>query len=65
MAEFDVAIRPFAENDATRSITPTKTLGYLAAGLPLDSTPVPDVVAGFSAQGGPVTAPLPVGHHRR
>jgi glycosyltransferase involved in cell wall biosynthesis len=44
MAGFDVAIMPFALNDATRSISPTKTLEYLAAGLPVVSTRVPDVV---------------------
>jgi glycosyltransferase involved in cell wall biosynthesis len=47
MAELDVAIMPFALNDATKSISPTKTLEYLAAGLPVVSTRVPDVVADF------------------
>jgi glycosyltransferase involved in cell wall biosynthesis len=42
---FDVALMPFCLNDATRSISPTKTLEYLAAGLPVVSTRVPDVVA--------------------
>lgn len=36
-----------ALNDATRSISPTKTLEYLAAGLPVVSTRVPDVVADY------------------
>lgn len=45
MAGFDVALMPFAINQATRSISPTKTLEYLAAGLPVVSTRVPDVVA--------------------
>jgi glycosyltransferase involved in cell wall biosynthesis len=45
MAGFDVALMPFALNDATRSISPTKTLEYLVAGLPVVSTPVADVVA--------------------
>ncbi|HEV2889387.1 MAG TPA: glycosyltransferase [Frankiaceae bacterium] len=49
MAGFDVALMPFALNDATRSISPTKTLEYLAAGLPVVSTRVPDVVSDFSA----------------
>lgn len=44
---FDVALMPFALNDATRSISPTKTLEYLAAGLPVVSTRVPDVVSAF------------------
>ncbi|HUR13317.1 MAG TPA: glycosyltransferase [Mycobacteriales bacterium] len=45
MAGFDVAMMPFALNEATRSISPTKTLEYLAAGLPVVSTRVPDVVS--------------------
>ena len=49
LAGFDVALMPFALNAATRSISPTKTLEYLAAGLPVVSTRVPDVVADHSA----------------
>jgi glycosyltransferase involved in cell wall biosynthesis len=48
MAGFDVALMPFALNEATRSISPTKTLEYFAAGLPVVSTRVPDVVADHS-----------------
>jgi hypothetical protein len=48
MAGFDVALMPFALNEATRSISPTKTLEYLAAGLPVVSTRVADVVADYS-----------------
>lgn len=44
MAGFDVALMPFARNEATASISPTKTLEYLAAGLPVVSTPIRDVV---------------------
>ncbi len=47
MAGFDVALMPFALNEATRTISPTKTLEYLAAGLPVVSTRVPDVVSDF------------------
>lgn len=47
MAEFDVALMPFALNDQTRSISPTKTLEYLACNLPVVSTRVPDVVSEF------------------
>ena len=47
MAGFDVALMPFALNEATKSISPTKTLEYLAAGLPVVSTAVPDVVSDF------------------
>jgi glycosyltransferase involved in cell wall biosynthesis len=49
MAGFDVALMPFALNKATRSISPTKTLEYLAAGLPVVSTRVPDVVSDWSS----------------
>jgi glycosyltransferase involved in cell wall biosynthesis len=48
MAGFDVALMPFALNEATKSISPTKTLEYLAAGLPVVSTKVADVVADYS-----------------
>jgi glycosyltransferase involved in cell wall biosynthesis len=47
MAGFDVALMPFALNEATRSISPTKTLEYLAAGLPVVSTGVPDVIVDY------------------
>jgi UDP-galactopyranose mutase len=45
LASFDVALLPFARNEATRFISPTKTLEYLAAGKPVVSTPIRDVVA--------------------
>jgi glycosyltransferase involved in cell wall biosynthesis len=48
MARFDVGLMPFVLNEATRSISPTKTLEYLAAGLPVVSTRIADVVAAFS-----------------
>jgi glycosyltransferase involved in cell wall biosynthesis len=41
---FDVAMLPFAINEATRFISPTKTLEYMAAHRPIVSTPVPDVI---------------------
>ncbi|MFN8663120.1 MAG: glycosyltransferase [Thermomicrobiales bacterium] len=44
LACFDVALLPFARNKATRFISPTKTLEYLAAGKPVVSTPIADVV---------------------
>jgi glycosyltransferase involved in cell wall biosynthesis len=44
---FDVCLMPFALNEATRYINPTKTLEYMAAGKPVVSTPVPDVVRNF------------------
>ena len=44
LAALDVAILPFACNEATRFISPTKTLEYLAGGKPVVSTPIKDVV---------------------
>jgi glycosyltransferase involved in cell wall biosynthesis len=49
MAELDVALMPFALNEATHSISPTKTLEYLAAGLAVVSTRVPDVVVDYAS----------------
>ncbi len=43
-AHFDVAMIPFALTEATKFLSPTKTLEYLAAGKPVVSTPLPDVV---------------------
>ena len=45
---FDVCLMPFAMNEATRFINPTKALEYMATGKPIVSTPVEDVVAQFS-----------------
>jgi UDP-galactopyranose mutase len=43
LAGWDVALMPFAINDATRFISPTKTPEYLAAGRPVVSTAIRDV----------------------
>jgi UDP-galactopyranose mutase len=48
LKRFDVCLMPFAINEATRYISPTKTLEYMAAGKPIVSTPVCDVVALWS-----------------
>ncbi|MFZ5542987.1 MAG: glycosyltransferase [Pseudomonadota bacterium] len=45
VAGWDVCMLPFALNEHTRYISPTKTLEYLAAEKPVVSTPVHDVVA--------------------
>jgi len=50
-AGWDVALMPFAMNDATRYISPTKTPEYLAAGLPVVSTPIRDVVRQYGESG--------------
>jgi len=41
---WDVCLLPFALNDATRYISPTKTLEYMACGRPSVSTSIRDVV---------------------
>jgi glycosyltransferase involved in cell wall biosynthesis len=46
LAGIDVALMPFALNEHTENISPTKTLEYFAAGRPVVSTAIPDVVAG-------------------
>jgi UDP-galactopyranose mutase len=45
---FDVCMMPFALNAATRFISPTKTLEYMAAHKPIVSTPVADVVGQYA-----------------
>lgn len=45
---YDVCMMPFALNDATRYINPTKALEYLATGRPVISTPVNDVVSQYT-----------------
>src|SRR6266542_2741480 len=45
---FDVCMMPFALNDSTRFISPTKTLEYMAAHKPIVSTPVADVVGSYA-----------------
>jgi UDP-galactopyranose mutase len=47
---FDVCVMPFGINGATQSISPTKTLEYMAARKPIVSTPVPDVVTNWSEE---------------
>jgi glycosyltransferase involved in cell wall biosynthesis len=51
LAGWDVAMLPFARNDATRFISPTKTPEYLAAGCPVVSTSIADVVRPYGVQG--------------
>jgi UDP-galactopyranose mutase len=41
---WDVALMPFAINESTRFISPTKTPEYLAGGRPVVSTPIADVI---------------------
>ncbi|WP_322896233.1 MULTISPECIES: glycosyltransferase [unclassified Yoonia] len=51
MAHWKSAWMPFALNDATKFISPTKTPEYLAAGLPVTATAVADVVETYGRQG--------------
>ena len=44
VAEWDVCLLPFARNESTRFISPTKTLEYMAGEKPIVSTPIHDVV---------------------
>lgn len=45
---FAIAMMPFALNDATKYISPTKTLEYMAAGKPVISTAITDVVRDYN-----------------
>jgi UDP-galactopyranose mutase len=51
LSGWDVALLPFARNEATRYISPTKTPEYLAAGRPVVSTSIRDVVRPYGDQG--------------
>ena len=51
VATWDVALLPFARNAATQFISPTKTPEYLAAGKPVVSTSIRDVVRPYGEQG--------------
>ena len=48
---WDIGTLPFALNDSTRFISPTKTPEYLAAGLPVVSTPIRDVIRPYGDLG--------------
>ncbi|WP_457797802.1 glycosyltransferase [Methylocystis sp. S23] len=51
LAGWDAGLMPFAINDATRYISPTKTPEFLAAGVPVVSTPITDVVHPYGVLG--------------
>lgn len=51
IAGWDIALLPFARNEATRFISPTKTPEYLAAGKPVISTSIRDVVRPYGESG--------------
>jgi UDP-galactopyranose mutase len=50
IAGWDVALLPFARNESTRFISPTKTPEYMAAGRPVVSTSIRDVVRPYGQQ---------------
>jgi len=51
LAHWDAGWMPFAINDATRFISPTKTPEFLAAGLPVVSTPITDIIRPYGEEG--------------
>lgn len=51
LANWDVAMLPFARNASTEFISPTKTPEYLAGGKPVVSTPIRDVVKPYGELG--------------
>lgn len=52
LADWDVALMPFAINESTRFISPTKTPEYLAGGRPVVSSPITDVIRHYAALDG-------------
>jgi UDP-galactopyranose mutase len=51
LSGWSIGMLPFALNDSTRFISPTKTPEYLAAGLRVISTPIRDVVTPYGQLG--------------
>lgn len=51
LASWDVALMPFALNESTRFISPTKTPEYLAGGRLVVSTPITDVIRTYGDSG--------------
>lgn len=56
LAGWDVALMPFALNESTRFISPTKTPEYLAGGRPVVSTAITDVVRHYGELEGVIIA---------
>ncbi len=50
VASWDCAMMPFGRNESTRYISPTKTPEYLAAGRPVVSTSIRDVIHPYQQQ---------------
>ena len=51
LAGWDIALIPFLLNESTKFISPTKTPEYLAAGIPVVSTAIKDVVRPYGDMG--------------
>ena len=51
LSGWDVALIPFALNESTRFISPTKTPEYLAGGVPVVSSPLRDVINPYGNNG--------------
>ncbi|MDB6045457.1 MAG: glycosyl transferase [Gammaproteobacteria bacterium] len=51
LSSWDAGFMPFALNEATQFISPTKTPEFLAAGIPVCSTPITDVVSPYGENG--------------
>lgn len=56
LGSWDAGFMPFARNESTRFISPTKTPEFLAAGLPVVSTPITDVVRDWGPEGAGLVA---------
>jgi glycosyltransferase involved in cell wall biosynthesis len=48
LKSFDVCLVPFADNPATKFLSPTKTLEYFAGRKPVVSSPIADVVENYA-----------------
>jgi glycosyltransferase involved in cell wall biosynthesis len=57
LQKIDIAIIPFALNESTKFISPTKTLEFMAARKPIISTPITDVVRDYKKVIRIVTSP--------
>jgi glycosyltransferase involved in cell wall biosynthesis len=51
LSGWDIGFMPFALNEATKFISPTKTPEFLAAGVPVVSTAIKDVINPYSDKG--------------
>ncbi|WP_230530353.1 glycosyltransferase [Microvirga roseola] len=51
LSGWNIGFMPFALNEATKFISPTKTPEFLAAGVPVISTPITDVVRPYGEKG--------------